>query len=119
MTLRLYALICELGSLTKAAESANMAVSAASRRLCLLEEELGSVLFKRLPHGLEPTMAGLATCVLSHLTEVPESRRIVESLTGSQAVPQVVVRVGSAPSGDAIGSPTPRRPVADVLEIRG
>lgn len=68
---------------------------------------------------LDATMAGLATCVLSHLTEVPESRRIVESLTGSQAVPQVVVRVGSAPSGDAIGSPTPRRPVADVLEIRG
>lgn len=68
---------------------------------------------------LDATMAGLATCVLSHLTEVPESRRIVESLTGSQAIPQVVVRIGSAPAGDGIGSPTPRRPVSDVLEIKG
>jgi len=61
LSLRLFVAVCELRSLSKAAERTNMAVSAASRRLSLLEEELGTPLVKRLPHGLEPTMAGLAT----------------------------------------------------------
>lgn len=36
-----------------------MALSAASRRLRLLEEEIGAPLVKRLPHGLELTTAGI------------------------------------------------------------
>jgi DNA-binding transcriptional LysR family regulator len=59
LSLRLFVAACELRSLSKAAERTHMAVSAASRRLFLLEEEMGTALVKRLPHGLEPTMAGL------------------------------------------------------------
>lgn len=67
---------------------------------------------------LDATLAEFATCTLSHLTEVPASRDIVAALTGGAKIPQVVVRVGTAPSQGDIGPPTPRLPVEDVLEIR-
>lgn len=73
-------------------------------------ERLSSVL-------LDATMAGLATCTLSHLTEVPESREIVAALTGGATIPQVLVRVGSAPSFGDAGPLTPRLSTADVFEI--
>jgi DNA-binding transcriptional LysR family regulator len=57
-SLRLFVHICETNSLTRAAERLNMALSAASRRLHQIEAELGSPLVRRLPHGLEPTIAG-------------------------------------------------------------
>jgi len=57
-SLRLFVAICETRSLSKAAARLNMALSAASRRLRLLEEEVGSLLVKRLPHGVELTNAG-------------------------------------------------------------
>ena len=60
-TLRLFAFICHSGSVSKAATQLNMAVSAASRRLRLLEEEVGAALVVRQAHGVEPTMAGLTT----------------------------------------------------------
>lgn len=67
---------------------------------------------------LDATLAGLATCTLSHLTEIPASREIVSALTGSADIPQVLVRVGTAPATRDLGPPTPRRPVAEILEVR-
>lgn len=63
---------------------------------------------------LEATMGGLATCPLTHMTEVEASREIVVALTG-RALPQVLIRVGMAPAMDEIPPPTPRRPLNDVL----
>lgn len=57
-SLRLFVAICELRSVSKAAGRLHIAVSAASRRLRMLETEAGIDLVKRLPHGVEPTMAG-------------------------------------------------------------
>lgn len=65
---------------------------------------------------LEATMAGLATCTLSHVTEVPASRDIVAAITG-RPLPQVLVRVGTVPALDAPPPPTPRRPLSDVLHF--
>lgn len=65
---------------------------------------------------LEATLADLATCTLTHLTEVSESRDIVAALTGSTDTPQLLVRVGTAPATADLGPPTPRRPASDVLE---
>lgn len=59
VSLRLLVAICELRSISRAAEQLNMAISAASRRLKLLEEEVGSQLVQRRAHGVEPTAAGL------------------------------------------------------------
>lgn len=67
---------------------------------------------------LECTMAGLATCTLTHITEVDASREIIQELTGREAFPQVLIRVGTAPAIEEIPPPTPRRPLREVLEIR-
>ena len=66
---------------------------------------------------LEATMAGLATCTLTHLTEVPASRKIVGTLIGQDTTPQVLIRVGQAPSVGEPIPPTPRRALADVLDM--
>jgi DNA-binding transcriptional LysR family regulator len=60
-SLRLFVALCECRSLSKAAEKMNLAISAASRRLRLLEEEVGASLMDRLPHGVQPTHAGITT----------------------------------------------------------
>ncbi len=66
---------------------------------------------------LEATMAGLATCTLKHMTELAQSRELIRRLTGERGLPQLLIRVGEAdPRGDI--TPTPRRPVNEVLEFR-
>jgi len=45
--------------MSKAAEQLNVALSAASRRVGLLEHEVGLSLIVRRPHGIEPTAAGI------------------------------------------------------------
>ena len=67
---------------------------------------------------LECTMASLATCTLTHMIEVHASRDIVRRLTGRTAEPQLLIRVGTIPQTESPPSPTPRRPVSEVLEIR-
>jgi hypothetical protein len=68
---------------------------------------------------LEATMAGLATCTLSHLTELEASRNIVRALIGGEHDPQLLIRIGLVPSMAQVPPATPRRPLTDVLEIRG
>ncbi|NEW42012.1 hypothetical protein GV792_10380 [Nocardia cyriacigeorgica] len=65
---------------------------------------------------LEFTVAGLATCPLTHITELPSSRRIIAGLIPRPGVPQVVVRVGAAPQGPE-QPPTPRRHVAEFFSV--
>jgi hypothetical protein len=67
---------------------------------------------------LECTMAGLATCCLTHITELEASRNIVRGLMARDAMPQVLIRVGTAPDVEVAPPPTPRRPLFDVLEFR-
>lgn len=67
---------------------------------------------------LECTMAGMATCPLTHLIETSESRDIVRGLIGGRGEPQVVIRTGIAPPMEDLPAPTPRRPLECVLEIR-
>lgn len=67
---------------------------------------------------LECTSAFLATCTVTHLIEVDESRDIVRSLLDRRGEPQVLIRAGIAPPMEEIPEPTPRRPLGEVLEIR-
>ncbi len=67
---------------------------------------------------LECTMAGMASCTLTHLIESSESRDIVQSLIGQRGEPQVLIRVGITPPIEDLPAPTPRRPLDSVLEIR-
>ena len=41
---------------------------------------------------LESTLAGMATCTLSHLTELQSSRHLIGTFTGRAAVPQLLPR---------------------------
>jgi nitroreductase len=68
---------------------------------------------------LECTVAGLATCTVTHLTELQAGRDIVRALLPNPAVvPQVLVRIGVEPGDEEAFEPTPRRPLGDVLEFR-
>jgi nitroreductase len=68
---------------------------------------------------LECTLAGFATCPVTHITELEASRDIIRDLTsGPAGVPQVLIRVGTQPEDELTPKPTPRRPLSDVLEIR-
>jgi nitroreductase len=68
---------------------------------------------------LECTMVGLATCPLTHITEMPASRDIIRDLIGRPSdMPQVLIRVGTAPKLEQTPAPTPRRALEDVLEFR-
>lgn len=68
---------------------------------------------------IECTMAGMATCTLTHMTELLPSREIIRELIGQRGLPQVLVRVGR-PQVDKTAQlqATPRRPVEDVLKVR-
>ena len=73
-------------------------------------EALSSVL-------LECTMAGIATCPLTHLVELDDSRDVVRALVGGQREPQVLIRAGIAPPIEDLPAATPRRPLDAVLEF--
>ena len=66
---------------------------------------------------LECTMAGLATCPVTHLTELSVSRELLAAVTGHTDLPQVLIRVGVAPALDMVPPVTPRRPLADTLQL--
>jgi hypothetical protein len=74
---------------------------------------------------LECTLAGMATCTLSHLTELQASRHLIGALTGRKAttgrkaMPQLVIRVGEAHVLGELPPMTPRRPLHDVLTFAG
>ncbi|MFF0533330.1 Acg family FMN-binding oxidoreductase [Nocardia amikacinitolerans] len=66
---------------------------------------------------LECTLAGFATCTLTHLTETPASRAVVADLIGHPGQPQVLIRVGVAPESEQRPPATPRRPLAEILDM--
>ncbi len=66
---------------------------------------------------LEATMAGFATCPVTHVTEVAATRDTIRACMDTNAVPQVLVRVGIAPVTAEKPPPTPRRPLDEVLRM--
>jgi nitroreductase len=67
---------------------------------------------------LECTMVGLATCTLTHITELAESRAVIQNLLGTTVFPQLLIRVGRAPALEETPAPTPRRPLSEIMQIR-
>lgn len=75
--LRYFVSIFEEGALARAANRHRVAVSALSRHLTILEAELGTTLFERMPRGLRPTASG------ARLYE--HARAIVRSMEAASA----------------------------------
>ena len=67
-SLALFLKVVDSGSLSRAAAQSHIALSAASRRVSLLEDEFGVALLHRKATGVEPTGAGLA--LASHIRQV-------------------------------------------------
>jgi nitroreductase len=67
---------------------------------------------------LECTMGGLATCPVTHLTELHVTRELLQSLMNHDAIPQVLIRVGVVPVIEKAPPPTPRRPLSEVLRLK-
>jgi len=67
---------------------------------------------------LECTMAGLATCPVTHLTELYVTRELIQSLVDHEGIPQVLVRVGVVPVTENAPPPTPRRTLSEVLRLK-
>ncbi|GJO46101.1 putative NAD(P)H nitroreductase acg [Mycobacterium marinum] len=67
---------------------------------------------------LECTMAGLATCTLTHMTEMAMSRNIIAEIVQTTSLPQLLIRIGKSPGHDQHVERSGRRPVDDVLEFR-
>jgi hypothetical protein len=68
---------------------------------------------------LECTMAGMATCPLTHLIELADSRDIVRTLIGERREPQVLIRAGIAPPVEGLPAATPRRRLDEILQFKG
>ncbi len=67
---------------------------------------------------LECTMAGAATCTLTHMTEIAQSRSIITGIVATSGAPQLLIRVGSSPTNGQHAECTSRRLVTEVLEFR-
>ncbi|KLO39693.1 NAD(P)H nitroreductase [Mycobacterium nebraskense] len=67
---------------------------------------------------LECTMAGAATCTLTHMTEIAQSRSIIRGIVGTSGAPQLLIRVGTSPTSGQHVEFTSRRLVTEVLEFR-
>lgn len=76
-TLRLFIAICERQSLTEAADEVNLTVSAVSKRLTALEEQIGVSLLVRGRGGVHLTAAGEAL--------LPAARGLLQSMSRIQA----------------------------------
>ncbi|OYW51818.1 MAG: transcriptional regulator [Rhizobiales bacterium 12-68-15] len=104
-SLRLFVAICETRSLSRAAERTHIALSAASRRLKLLEDQAGLALVRRLPHGVEPTPAGLTTLAYAesvlHLAD-----RYVAAVSDLRSGARGTVRVSASSSALVAGLAT-------------
>lgn len=66
---------------------------------------------------LECTAAGLATCTLTHMTELAPSREIIRGLTGQRGTPQLLIRIGQTAVADEELAPTRRKPLSDVFDV--
>ncbi|GGH45168.1 LysR family transcriptional regulator [Frigidibacter albus] len=115
--LRYFAAIYDRRSLTGAAESERVAVSALSYHLANLEAELGSALFERKPRGLHPTAAGerLNTHARAILRAMDAAARDLSSIRDTVSGE---VTVGLAYSAvKAIGVDLARRVLAEYPDL--
>ncbi len=75
-SLRLFVAVCEARSITRVAETETIVVSAISKRLRQLEEDVGATLLTRSKAGVRPTQAG--ETLLQHAHDVREKLEEIE-----------------------------------------
>ncbi|SMF65536.1 MULTISPECIES: LysR family transcriptional regulator [unclassified Pseudomonas] len=83
LSLHLFILVCEEGTIASASERAFMAPSAVSKRISDIEARFGTRLLKRSKRGVEPTPAGLA--LLRHARSLTRAMERLDSELGEYA----------------------------------
>ena len=91
-TLRYFVKVAEHGSIRRAAETLNIASSAVNRKILNLERSLGVALFKRTPHGVTPTSAGML--LLRHAREtLSDFQRTIDQMDSQTGEIKGTVRI--------------------------
>jgi hypothetical protein len=67
---------------------------------------------------LECTLAGMATCTLTHMTTMAMSRHTISQITGIAGQPQLLIRIGKLASSKHSVETSARRLVTEVLRFR-
>lgn len=95
--------VAQTGSIRSAAEYLNIAPSAVDRQIINAEQELGVLLFERLPHGMRPTSAGehLVYNLRRWSREFESVQSQIEGLQGLQGG-RITVAVGEALAADLL-----------------
>ena len=91
--LRYFAEVARTGSLAAASETLHVAVSAISRQIARLEEEVGAPLFRRMPRGMVLTKSG--EIFAEHVRRtLLEADTVLSEISAARAPEKGVVRLG-------------------------
>jgi DNA-binding transcriptional LysR family regulator len=93
--LRYFLEVARSGSLSKASERLFVAVSALSRQIAKLEDEVGAPLFERRPRGMELSEAGRLLAAHARRS-VLEQERVTEEIRGLTGGARATLRVASS-----------------------
>ncbi|WP_118182994.1 LysR family transcriptional regulator [Paraburkholderia phosphatilytica] len=93
--LRYFLEVARSGSLSKASERLYVAISALSRQIAKLEEQMGTPLFERRPRGMVLTDAGRLLANHARRSQL-EDERIADEIRGMTADGRVTIRVASS-----------------------
>ncbi len=103
LALKYFLEVCRTGSLSAASAASHVAISAISRQISQLEEQVGSPLFQRTSRGMQPTEAG--SMLLAHARrtalETASTLAAIASLRGMQGR-EIRVASSQGPANDLV-----------------
>jgi len=95
IALKYFVAVAQAGSLSGASKQLHVAVSAISRQIASLEEEVGSPLFDRAPRGMVLSEAGRLLLAHARRTQL-EADEVLRQIAGLQGAPHDEIRVGAS-----------------------
>ncbi|WP_250454042.1 LysR family transcriptional regulator [Caballeronia sp. ATUFL_M2_KS44] len=93
--LRYFLEVARSGSLSKASERLFVAVSALSRQIAKIEEQMGTPLFERRPRGMVLTEAGRLLANHARRSQL-EEERVIDEIQGLSAGGRATIRIAAS-----------------------
>ncbi|WP_244851342.1 LysR family transcriptional regulator [Caballeronia sp. SL2Y3] len=93
--LRYFLEVARSGSLSKASERLFVAVSALSRQIAKIEEQMGTPLFERRPRGMVLTEAGRLLANHARRSQL-EDERVIDEIRGLSASGRATIRIAAS-----------------------
>jgi len=95
ISLKYFVAVAETGSLSAASRQLHVAVSAISRQIARLEEQVGAPLFERAPRGMALSEAGRLLLAHARRTWL-EADEVMRQIAALQGTPHDEIRVGAS-----------------------